>query len=46
MVEAVSSGHNGFENARRRLFPTCNETAVLQVLIACAIQLPPLFLDP
>jgi hypothetical protein len=41
MIGAVSSGHNGFGNARRSMFPTWNETADIQVLIACAIPLPP-----
>jgi hypothetical protein len=43
MIGAVSSGHNGFENAHTRMFPTWNETAGIQVLIACAIPLPPPF---
>jgi hypothetical protein len=38
------SGHNGFGNACRNMFPTWNETAGIQVLIACAIPLPPPFL--
>jgi hypothetical protein len=40
MIGAVSSGHNGFENERRNIFPTWNETAGIRVLIACAIPLP------
>jgi hypothetical protein len=27
MIEGVSSGHNGFGNARRSIFPSWNETA-------------------
>jgi hypothetical protein len=49
MIAAVLSGHNGFGNARRSLFPTWNETAGIQVLIACVITLappPPLSLGP
>jgi hypothetical protein len=40
MIGAVSSGRNGFGNARRSMFPTWNETAGIQVLVACAIPLP------
>jgi hypothetical protein len=47
MIGAVSSGHNGFGYARRSMFPTWNETAGIEVLIACAIPLPsPLSLGP
>jgi hypothetical protein len=41
MTGAISSGHNGFGNARRSMFPTWNQTAGIQVLIACTIPLPP-----
>jgi hypothetical protein len=37
MIEAVLSCHSGLGNARRSLFPTWNETAGIQVLIACVI---------
>ena len=40
MIGAVSICHYGFQNARRSKFPTWNETAVVQVLCACAIPLP------
>jgi hypothetical protein len=45
MIRAVSSGHNGFGDTRRSMFPIWNETAGIQVLIACAIPLPPLSLS-
>jgi hypothetical protein len=45
MIGAVSGGHNGFGNAGRSIFPTRNETASIQVLIAFAIPLPPLSLS-
>jgi hypothetical protein len=41
MIGALSSGHNSFGNACESMFPTWNETAGIQVLIACAIRLPP-----
>jgi hypothetical protein len=41
MTGVVSSGHNGLGNARRSMFPTWNETAGMQVLIACTIPLTP-----
>ena len=40
MIGAVSICHYGFQNARRSKFPTCNETAGVQVLCTCAIPLP------
>jgi hypothetical protein len=33
MIGAVSSGQNGFRNARRNMFPTWNETAGIQVFM-------------
>jgi hypothetical protein len=45
MIGAVSSGHNGFGNARRSMFPPWNKTADIQVLISCAIPLPSLSLS-
>jgi hypothetical protein len=45
MIGAVSSGHNGFGNARRSMFLTWNETADIQVLIAIGIPLTPLSLS-
>jgi hypothetical protein len=44
MIGTVVSGHNDFGSAHRRTFPTWNETAAIQVLIECAIPLPPLYL--
>jgi hypothetical protein len=41
MIGEVSSGHNGFGNARRSMFPTWNKAAGIQVLTACAIPLTP-----
>jgi hypothetical protein len=45
MIGAVSNGHNGFENARRMMFPTWSEAAGIQVLIAYAIPPLPLSLS-
>lgn len=42
MFGTVSRGYNGFGNALRSMFHIRNEIAVIQLLIACAIQLPPL----
>jgi hypothetical protein len=39
MTGAISGGQNGFGNARRNMFPTWNDTARIQVLIACATPL-------
>jgi hypothetical protein len=41
MIEVVSSGHNGFGNAHRSMFPTWNETTGIQVSITCSIPLTP-----
>jgi hypothetical protein len=45
MIGVVSSGHNDFGNACRSMFPTWNEPAGIQVLIACSIPLPSLSLS-
>jgi hypothetical protein len=42
MIGAVSSGHNDFEYICRSIFPIWNETAGIEVLLACTIPLPPL----
>jgi hypothetical protein len=39
MIRAVSSGHYSCGNACRSMIPTWQETASIQVLIACAISL-------
>jgi hypothetical protein len=42
MIGAASSDHIGFGNARRSMFSIWNETASIQVLIACTMPSPSL----